>query len=71
MEPVVHGIYINPEGGRATVNQIFVVLRPVGDWVKRLAHDADFKGMVVIRSPPLQLVPLSSIDLGNNAVMKI
>jgi hypothetical protein len=25
--------------------------------VKRLAHDADLKGMVVIRSPHFQLVP--------------
>ncbi|MFB2962877.1 hypothetical protein ACE1BM_24810, partial [Aeromonas jandaei] len=34
-----------------------VVLRPVGDGVKRRAHDADLKGMVVIRSPNFQLVP--------------
>jgi hypothetical protein len=60
-------ICINSEGERATVNQILVILRPVGDGVKRLAHDANLKGMVVIRSPSLQLVPLSSIDLGNNA----
>ncbi|MFM4987327.1 hypothetical protein ACEUAZ_14500, partial [Aeromonas veronii] len=31
--------------------------RPVGDGVKRRAHDADLKGMVVIRSPSPQLVP--------------
>jgi hypothetical protein len=29
-------------------------LRPVGDGVKRRAHDADLKGMVVIRSPSPQ-----------------
>ncbi|MBP4077979.1 hypothetical protein [Aeromonas sp. MrichA-1] len=57
MEPVVHGGGINPEGERATVNQRPVVLRPVGDGVKRCAHDADLKGMVVIRSPRPQLVP--------------
>ncbi|MGL6049786.1 MAG: hypothetical protein ACRC16_07270, partial [Aeromonas salmonicida] len=34
-----------------------VVLRPVGDGVKRCAHDADLKRMVVIRSPSPQLVP--------------
>lgn len=39
------------------VNQRLVVCRPVGDGVKRLAHDADLKGMVVIRSPRTQLVP--------------
>jgi hypothetical protein len=38
MEPVVHGVGINPEGESATVNQRLVVLRPVGDGVKRLAH---------------------------------
>ena len=32
-------------------------LRPVGDGVKRLAHDADLKGIVVIRTPHFQLVP--------------
>ena len=57
VEPVVHGGGINPEGERATVNQRPVVLRPVGDGVKRCAHDADLKGMVVIRSPSPQLVP--------------
>ncbi|WP_231867100.1 hypothetical protein, partial [Aeromonas enteropelogenes] len=31
--------------------------RPVGDGVKRRAHDADLKRMVVIRSPSPQLVP--------------
>ncbi|MDM5068776.1 hypothetical protein OB952_15565, partial [Aeromonas salmonicida] len=30
---------------------------PVGDGVKRRAHDADLKEMVVIRSPSPQLVP--------------
>ena len=39
------------------VNQRFVVCRPVGDGVKRRAHDADLKRMVVIRSPSPQLVP--------------
>jgi hypothetical protein len=56
VEPVVHGVCIHPEGERARVNQRLVVLRPVGDGVKRLAHDADLKGMVVIRSPHFQLV---------------
>ncbi|MGU5537696.1 hypothetical protein, partial [Aeromonas caviae] len=57
MKPVVHGFGINPEGEGTTVNQRLVVLRPVGDGVKRRAHDAYLKGMVVIRSPSLQLVP--------------
>ncbi|WP_265460762.1 hypothetical protein, partial [Aeromonas salmonicida] len=57
MEPVVHDFGINPEGERASVNQRLVVLRPVGDGVKRGAHDADLKRMVVIRSPSPQLVP--------------
>ncbi|WP_234704187.1 hypothetical protein, partial [Aeromonas veronii] len=37
-------------------NQRLVILRPVGDGVKRRAHDADLKRMVVIRSPSSQLV---------------
>lgn len=57
VEPVVHDFGINPEGERASVNQRLVVLRPVGDGVKRGAHDADLKRMVVIRSPSPQLVP--------------
>lgn len=44
VEPVVHGICINPEGERATVNQILVLLRPVGYGIKRLIHDADLRG---------------------------
>jgi hypothetical protein len=48
VEPVVHGVCIHPEGERARVNQRLVVLKPVGDGVKRLAHDADLKGIVVI-----------------------
>lgn len=51
VKPVVHGIGINPEGEFATVNQRPVVLRPIGDGGKRLAHDADLKERVVIRSP--------------------
>lgn len=58
VEPVVHGLGINPEGEGTTVNQRLVVLRQVGDGVKRRAHDADLKEMVVIRSPSPQLVPL-------------
>ncbi len=57
VEPVVHGGGIHPEGEKATVNQRPVVLKPVGDGVKRLANDVDLKGMVMIRSPPPQLVP--------------
>ncbi|WP_234799727.1 hypothetical protein [Aeromonas veronii] len=57
MEAVIHGASINPEGEGTTVNQRLVVLRPVGDGVKRRAHDADLKRMVVIRSPSPQLVP--------------
>ncbi|MGL5092623.1 MAG: hypothetical protein ACRC8B_17130, partial [Aeromonas sobria] len=34
-----------------------VVLRPIGDGVKRFTHDADLRGMVVIRSLGFQLVP--------------
>ncbi len=57
VEPVVHDFGINPEGERATVDQRLIVLRPVGDGVKRRAHDADLKRMVMIRSPSPQLVP--------------
>lgn len=42
---------INREGGWATVNQRLVVLRSVGDGVKRRVHDADLKGMTAVRSP--------------------
>ncbi len=70
VKPVVDGICINPEGERVTVNQRLVVLMPVGDGVKRLAHDADLKGMVVIRSPRPQLVPFSCIDLGNHEAVR-
>ncbi|WP_290435729.1 hypothetical protein, partial [Aeromonas caviae] len=49
--------------------------RPVGDGVKRRAHDADLKEMVVIRSPSPQLVPFKlhrfgqqrRFDLSTNA----
>jgi hypothetical protein len=51
VKPVVHGIGINPEGEFATVNQRPVVLRPISDGGKRLAHDADLKERVVIRTP--------------------
>jgi len=54
---VAHCLGINPEGEGTTVNQRLVVLRPVGDGVKLRAHDADLKGIVVIRSPSPQLVP--------------
>jgi hypothetical protein len=53
-KPVAHGLGINPEGEGTTVNQRLVVLRPVGDGEKRRPHDADLKGMVVIRSPSPQ-----------------
>ena len=53
----IHGACINPEGEAPTVNQTVVVLRPVGDGVKRRAHDEDLKRMVVIRSASPQLVP--------------
>lgn len=52
VKEVIHRVCINPEGVRTTANQRLVVLRPVGNGVKRLAHDADLKGMIVIRSPP-------------------
>ncbi|WP_218972935.1 hypothetical protein, partial [Aeromonas veronii] len=51
-------------GEGATVDQRLVVLRPVGDGVKRLAHDADLKGMVMIRSPRPQLVPFKPHRFG-------
>jgi len=35
---------IHPEDERAPFYQGFVVLRPVGNGVKRFAHDADLKG---------------------------
>ncbi|MGL5037595.1 MAG: hypothetical protein ACRC6F_07655, partial [Aeromonas sp.] len=34
---------INPESERATVDQRLVVLRPVGDGMKRFAHDGYLK----------------------------
>lgn len=64
VEPVVHDLGINPEGERATLNQRLVVLRPVSDGVKRRAHDADLKGMVVIRSLRPQLVPFTPHRFG-------
>ena len=36
----------------------------VGDGVKRLAHDADLKRIVVIRSPRPQLVPFKRHQFG-------
>lgn len=57
VKPVVHGLGINPEGERTTVNQRLVVCRPVGDGVKRRAHDAELKRLVVIMSPSSGLVP--------------
>ncbi|WP_204790539.1 hypothetical protein, partial [Aeromonas salmonicida] len=39
------------------VDQRPVVLRPIGDGVKRFTHDADLRGMVVLRSLGFQLVP--------------
>jgi hypothetical protein len=45
-------------------------LRPVGDGVKRLAHDADLKGMVVIRSPLPQLVPFKLHRFGQQRLKK-
>ncbi|WP_204790563.1 hypothetical protein, partial [Aeromonas salmonicida] len=41
---------INPESERATVDQRPVVGRPMGDGVKRFNHDADLRGMVVLRA---------------------
>lgn len=41
----------------AALSPVTVMMKPVGDGVKRLAHNADLKGMVVIRSPRPQLVP--------------
>jgi len=64
VEPVIHGASINPEGEGTTVNQRLVVLRPVGDGMKRRAHDADLKRMVVIRSPSPQLVPFKRHRFG-------
>ncbi|WP_421290862.1 hypothetical protein, partial [Aeromonas veronii] len=48
-----------------------VVLRPVGDGVKRLAHDADLKGMVMIRSPRPQLVPFKPHRFGKQRRLKV
>ncbi|WP_218060763.1 hypothetical protein, partial [Aeromonas sp. EERV15] len=39
-------------------------LRPVSDGVKRRAHDADLKRVVVIRSPRPQLVPFKLHQFG-------
>lgn len=55
---------ISPEGERATRNQRLVVLRPVGDGVKRLADDANMKGMVMITTPSVSSI--QTLDLGNN-----
>ncbi|MFM5466157.1 hypothetical protein ACET66_19320, partial [Aeromonas simiae] len=44
--------------------------RPVGDGVKRCAHDADLKGMVVIRSPRPQLVPFKLHRFGKQRHVK-
>jgi hypothetical protein len=52
VEPIVHGVDINPEGKSTTMDQRVVVLNPVSDGVKQRAHDADLKGRVVIRTPP-------------------
>ena len=57
VEPVIHGLDINPESERATVNQRAVVLRSVGDGMKRVTHDADLRGIVMFRSLGFQLVP--------------
>jgi len=64
VKPVAHGLGINPEGEWTTVNQRLVVLRPVSDGVKRRAHDADLKRVVVIRSPRPQLVPFKLHQFG-------
>jgi hypothetical protein len=52
VEPVVHGVDINPEGKNTTVDQRVVVLNPVSDGLKQRAHDADLKERVAIRTPP-------------------
>ena len=62
VKPVVHSRDINPEGEGATRNQRPVVLRPVGDGVKRL--DANMKGMVMITTPSVSSI--QTLDLGNN-----
>ena len=41
LKAVIHGVYITPEGQRARANQRLVVLRPVGNGVKRFAHNAN------------------------------
>ena len=64
VEPIVHCICINPKGEGATVDQKPDVLRPVGDGVKRLADDANMKGMVMIRSPLPQLIPFKPHRFG-------
>jgi hypothetical protein len=46
------------------VDKRLVVLRPASDGVKRRAHDADLKGMVVIRSPHPRLVPFKLYRFG-------
>jgi len=54
-----------------TVNQRLVVFRPVGDGVKRCAHDADLKRMVVIRSPSPQLVPFKLHRFGKQRRLQV
>ena len=66
VELVVHDFGSNPEGERATVNQRLVALRPVSDGMKRLAHDADLKRMMVIRSLALKQLHLNHTNLGYN-----
>ncbi|WP_290435078.1 hypothetical protein, partial [Aeromonas caviae] len=45
--------------------------RPVGDGVKRRAHDADLKEMVVIRSPSPQLVPFKLHRFGQQRLQAL
>ncbi|WP_236661962.1 hypothetical protein, partial [Aeromonas jandaei] len=46
-------------------------LRPVGDGVKRRAHDADLKRMGVIRSPSPQLVPFKLHRFGKQRRLQV
>lgn len=70
VKPVIHGIGIRSEGEGTTVNQRLVVLRSVSDEVQQLAHDANLKGMVVIRSPGCQLIPFKPHRFGKPRLLQ-
>ncbi|WP_423055242.1 hypothetical protein, partial [Aeromonas salmonicida] len=57
VKPVIHGLGINPESERASFDQRPFLFIPSGDGLLPFTHDADLRGMVVLRSLGFQLVP--------------